>query len=688
MPSTAISQSMWQATAPTVATVILVGDNRLAAALRRDLAHEPGIAICHHRSIGECIADPSALQARLVVALSRQWQPTFDRAIQRWCWEHQLAFLRVGIWQHEAVIGPLTVPGISGCLECAERRRFRSFAYTIKNQMAFLKRCEDESYLATRPPNPWASDAVINAISALASIEIRTFVASGSPRMGSNTVRFTHLLSFTSSRHTFLPDSLCPLCSTPIDDSAEQAVICFKPRFRRPGSYRLRSLDDELEELEARYVDAREGIMPPLADSLRAGSFATSRTSNVEYPHSFLAVTCGSYTPSFRSSRAGAIAEALERYCGHFPRAKRTVVYGSYRQHCDHAIDPEQFGIYTHEQYVQHADRNDYYKCAEYTPDLEYSWVWGYSLSMQKPLLIPEQFVYYSVKDLRPEEGHFIRETSNGCALGASIEEAILQGLAEAIERDGFMIAWYSRARLARVDPHSTRDPAIRLAIERVERMTGFNFFFFDATTDFGFPIIVCFGVNPRDEAPKMMCGAGAHWDPDRALHTAFYEVASAIPGRIPYPVRDLEHGRKLLADHSLVISIHDHFMIGEMPETAQHVSFLFQAQPLQPLAERFAAQYANPPSQNLTEDLTRLLDRIFARGYDVLVVDQTAPEVGMSNLHCVRVLVPGLIPISFNHNLRRTRGLSRLYRLPQELGYVDHILTEAELNSYPHFFP
>jgi hypothetical protein len=46
--------------------------------------------------------------------------------------------------------------------------------------------------------------------------------------------------------------------------------------------------------------------------------------------------------------------------------------------------------------------------------------------------------------------------------------------------------------------------------------------------------------------------------------------------------------------------------------------------------------------------------------------VDQTTPEHAASGLSCVKVLSPGLLPMTFGHHLRRVNGLDRALRPPR----------------------
>jgi ribosomal protein S12 methylthiotransferase accessory factor len=77
------------------------------------------------------------------------------------------------------------------------------------------------------------------------------------------------------------------------------------------------------------------------------------------------------------------------------------------------------------------------------------------------------------------------------------------------------------------------------------------------------------------------------------------------------------------------------------------------------------------------------MMSRFLDRGSDILVVDQT-PADFFGDLRCVKVLVPGMLPMTFNHRLRRCVNLSRLYTAPLELGYS----AAKNLNEMPHPFP
>jgi ribosomal protein S12 methylthiotransferase accessory factor len=92
-------------------------------------------------------------------------------------------------------------------------------------------------------------------------------------------------------------------------------------------------------------------------------------------------------------------------------------------------------------------------------------------------------------------------------------------------------------------------------------------------------------------------------------------------------------------------------------------------------MAPRVAEEAERPRQRDLRAELDRCIAAVEARGLEVLVLDQTRPDVG---LPVVKVVVPGL-----RHFWPRF-GPGRLYDVPVALGRLDGPLREVELNPYP----
>ena len=79
---------------------------------------------------------------------------------------------------------------------------------------------------------------------------------------------------------------------------------------------------------------------------------------------------------------------------------------------------------------------------------------------------------------------------SNGCAAGNTLEEAIVQGFLELVERDSYAIWWYNRSQRSEVDLDQFDDSYIRdLRVQLAE--TGRRLWVLDITSDLGIPSFV-----------------------------------------------------------------------------------------------------------------------------------------------------------------------------------------------------
>lgn len=90
----------------------------------------------------------------------------------------------------------------------------------------------------------------------------------------------------------------------------------------------------------------------------------------------------------------------------------------------------------------------------------------------------------------------------------------------------------------------------------------------------------------------------------------------------------------------------------------------------------------------DLTEELKDILQEFRRLNLDVIVVDQMTPEISRNGLHCVKVLIPGMLPMTFGQHFTRVTGLERVLHVPVELGYAKQPLTYEQLNPHPHPFP
>src|SRR6185503_12025757 len=122
----------------------------------------------------------------------------------------------------------------------------------------------------------------------------------------------------------------------------------------------------------------------------------------------------------------------------------------------------------------------------------EIAWTPAWSLTAGERRWLPTRFCYFG--DHADADYVFCHGDSNGCAAGNTIEEAILQGLFELVERDAMAIFWYNRV------PR----PALALAPGDpfVDAMLAWNashgrtLWTLDLTTDLGIPAVLALSAN------------------------------------------------------------------------------------------------------------------------------------------------------------------------------------------------
>ncbi|MEU9395453.1 TOMM precursor leader peptide-binding protein [Streptomyces sp. NPDC048324] len=584
-----------------------------------------------------------------------------------WAAAHDRGEPWLPVWSEldRVVIGPLVRPGERGCVWCLQR--WRSSA---PQRDPWTDQLRADERIAARPSD-W--------LSGFAAETVGELVHSG---VAVDHCWYLGLRDLSLTRHTFLPDPLCPVCGTLPDDTAERARIALVPRPKpsvRAG--RIGELSEpRLTEL---YVDAETGVVAP-PQGLRDSLLPLAEAVLAEY--GYRGEAGFGRARDYASCRATAVAEALERLGGQWPWGKRTTVRGRYAELAADALDPRSLGLFPAERYEEP-------DCPyqPFTEDAVVSWVWAHSFREARPVLVPETYAYYRTT-WQPGAGAapdkpFTFEISNGCALGGCLEEAILHGILEVVERDAFLMTWYARMPVPEVDLAGAPDPRIKLVVDRIER-TGYRLRVFDMTLTEAIPAFWVLAQDTTGDAmrPRVVCTSGSALDPAAAVLTALGELAPIVEQEMRRYPAEAERARLMTADPELVRVMTDHSLCNATTGAFDRFSFLLSGD--RRIGWDQLGRGPWPAHTDLRDDLTEAVDRMLAGGMDVVVVDQTSPLHEAAGLTCVKVIVPGALSMTFGHRNRRTTGLPRLREVPHRLGLAPRPLTDADLNPHPHPFP
>jgi ribosomal protein S12 methylthiotransferase accessory factor len=568
----------------------------------------------------------------------------------------------------EVIIGPILHRKKQLCFHCADRRII--MGGKDRPEMSALYQMKKQSKQIHA--DPWINTFAVEHVQHMIVHEIKTVLSSASSLQ--NELIITHLPTLQTSRHKLLADPLCPICGNLPEDSPELADITIQTSLKSTDhAFRVLPFSKLSKTIKADYYDDRTGVLnQKIHDPV--SPFATA---SVKLPLYTGDEATAGRTHRFQDSENTAILEGLERSCGIAPRGKKTIIHDSYRHVANDALHPEQVGTHSKEQYAM-----PHFPFRAFDADQKINWVWGYSFRQNRPILVPERLAYYSLGN----DNGYVYETSNGCALGGSLEEAIFHGILEVMERDAFLLTWYAKLPLTKIDPASADDLELALMLHRIEEVAGYDIHLFDATMEYQIPSIWALAKNKKEAGFHIICAAASHLDPIKAAKNALHELAGMMLTLDNRAKHQRDKYRKMINQPHLVRQMPDHSMLYSIPETEHRFHFLLE-QNKQP---KTFQQLPNPPisKHNVTEDLLYLIQTCHRIDLDVIVVNQTTTELEHNKLHCVKVIIPGMLPMTFGHYLTRLTGLPRVLTVPKLLGYRNDHLTLEQVNPHPHPFP
>jgi len=193
-----------------------------------------------------------------------------------------------------------------------------------------------------------------------------------------------------------------------------------------------------------------------------------------------------------RQSQASGFCEAIELYSGIYQgdeaRIQATLT------ELGRAIHPCQCLLFSDRQYQNREALNEKAivdhdwipQPFDETQTLDWTPVW--SMTEQRHKYLPTAFCYYNYK--LPKTHRFCSADSNGNAAGGTLEDAILQGFLELVERDSVALWWYNRLSRPGVDLASFNDPYL-LDLQTWYHSQQRELWVLDLTTDLKIPAFV-----------------------------------------------------------------------------------------------------------------------------------------------------------------------------------------------------
>ncbi|MDI1480107.1 TOMM precursor leader peptide-binding protein [Polyangium sp. y55x31] len=566
-------------------------------------------------------------------------------------------------------VGPIFRPGHTGCWACLAQRLRAN-----RDVEEFARRARER---AAPYPTRGALPSTLDVGLGLVATEIaKWLVLGGSTALDGQLVTFD-AISLQTQRHVLVRRPQCPACGAPERRAAEASeglrLRSVPKTFVADGGHRAVSPEETLRKYE-HHISPITGIAKslvritdqdgsPLHVYIAGNNLAAYHDSFQRLRRNLRSACCGKGTTDAQA-RASGLCEAIERYSGVF-RGEEIMRRATARALGEQAIDPTSCTLYSEAQYRDRAlwnarDRRLDTIPLPFDPGAEIDWTPLWSLTRRETRYLPTSHCYYSYPS--PPERFFCFADSNGCAAGNTVEEAILQGFMELCERDSVAVWWYNRVRRPAVDLDSFDEPFIQRMKDHY-RGLGRELWVLDLTGDLGVPAFVAISRRLGRAVEDIVFAPAAHFDARLGVLRALTELNQMIPG----VSRGKPDGTGYAYDDPEAIHWWRTARIADHP-------YLSPDEAATPLRQR---DYPSFHTDDIRDDVLRCQSIVERIGLEMLVLDQTRPDIG---LPVVKVVVPGL-----RHFWARFAP-GRLYDVPVRMGWLPRPLAESELNPVAIF--
>lgn len=304
-------------------------------------------------------------------------------------------------------------------------------------------------------------------------------------------------------------------------------------------------------------------------------------------------------------AKASAMMEGFERYSAERQDSDKSII--SNMDNIDNNIDPKSLNL---PKELEKVDINDW--------DLE--WSIAHDIISDEDYYIPTNAVYhpYNPKD---NAKSLFKSNTNGLASGNILEEAILHGMFEVIERDAWSIFELTHKNYSQIDLTSIESNVINDIIDKFEN-EGIKIKLMDFTADIKIPTIAASADDTvTKDAGLLTLGIGTHLDPEVAILRALTEVAQSRATQINGARED---------------TVRADFAREAGYERMKRINKYYFRQEDEQIS---LSDIENKSTSSITEDIEIVKNELMANDIEkVLYVDLTRPELDVS---VVRVIIP-----------------------------------------------
>jgi oxazoline/thiazoline synthase len=573
----------------------------------------------------------------------------------------------------EIWLGPLFVPGQTGCWECL---RARLQGHRKVETYLQQKHNTNHPFLPSLAVLPSTQHTALS----LAATAAAKWIVTGTNLTLEGNIVTLNPLTLAQRTHRLTRRPQCPACGQPDLVAQSQSippVLQSRPKgFSTDGGHRSISPAETFQQLEPQ-ISPITGIIssltPPhgwaqqqeLTPAYLSYGIFSDWSQDLDSLRRSLSRSASGKGKSDIQAKVSALGEAIEHYAGGFQGDECRIRdrFNNLAQ----SIHPNACMLFSDRQYQNRelGSANSSHLTwvpKPFDPEQEIEWSPVWSLSDDRPRYLPTAYCYYGYA--RQHQIEFTRADSNGCAAGNTLEEAILQGFLELVERDSVALWWYNRLSKPAVDLAAFNEPYFQALLDFYQQHHR-DLWVLDLTGDLNIPTFAAISRRNDRAVENIILGFGTHLDPQIAILRALTELNQSLPAVL---FNKYEQSRAYR-------DCYPEALAWWQTATIENQPYLI---PDRTVKAKTPADYPHTWSDNLETDVMNCVNLAQSKGLETLVLDLTRPDVGLA---VVKVIVPGL-----RHFWPRFAP-GRLYDIPVQMGCLTAPLAEEQFNPQPIFF-
>lgn len=172
--------------------------------------------------------------------------------------------------------------------------------------------------------------------------------------------------------------------------------------------------------------------------------------------------------------------------------------------------------------------QKDKFEDVNTSEDTDFEWVYGTNIISKEKVLIPKHLAFWNSNNkIRNSKQKFLQQpTTNGSAGFFDMDTAVLRGVLEVVQRDGFLCYWLTKIA-PKIINGSDLEQEAKIKIERIKEF-GVDVFILDIMTDIHIPS-VCVVVRTNNEIKRVLVCAASDLTYQKSVDAALDEIAQCM---------------------------------------------------------------------------------------------------------------------------------------------------------------